>query len=238
MNKTAISLPLLLLSTNVLAASFPHETVISTTTMKGTMVDVHTETYARYSNNMDDSMSAEWVTQKTPVGVTRKFNLSKNGQVYAYDLDTGRCTVTDTKALTDKIGDPMQLAKDIKTQMNMKKVGACEGAGIQGTKYTSSFGEMCFYKDVFMLWQKTMGTTTRVTRVEFDKPLPSNKTRLPAGVKCVAGPDFSKGIGGLMSGGSSASAFAAPARKKQAAPANMDEAMKKMQKMLKQMGVQ
>jgi len=241
--KYAITLLLLLFSVPALSASFPHTRVISTSITKGPMTNITTSTYMFYDGNEKTAITAEWSTQQTPVGKKRKFTLTKGGYISSLDLDTKRCIKTNIQAVTESVQDPEALSASIKKQMGLKKAGACEGAGYQGVKYTSSFGEMCFYKDVFLLWQKGMGIDTRVTSVKFDVNLPKDKITLPAGIKCVAGPDLSQGWQGMQSYGqqSSESSDAAGSSQQQApqpssqpSPQNMDDAMKMLQDMFGQ----
>ncbi len=235
MIKNIISLLLLLLSTEIYSASFPYKTVISESVTTGPMTEITTSTYSSFDGDVNTMISAEWSTQKTPAGKKRTFNLTKNGFVYAVDLDTKHCTKTDIKAMMNAISDPEAMSKDMKRQMGLKENGTCEGAGYKGIKYSSQFGEMCFYKDVFLLWQKVMGTQTKVTRVEFDVDLPKDKITLPAGIKCVEGPDISQGLRGLQSYRGSDSPDAASGSSQQEAPQNAPQNMDDAMKMFKDM---
>lgn len=226
---------LLLLSTPLLAGPFPHRSVISTSEMNTPMMSIHTESYAAYSGNLKDSISAEWVTQRGPMGTTRKFTLSKQGFVYALDLDSQHCTKTDIRELMNVELDPEQAARQMKAQLNLRPVGDCEGAGLKGQKYSSDFGSMCFYQNVFLLWQEAMGTRTNVTKVEFDRELPADKIALPEGVNCIAGPDLKNGYPGSLPAPAAGqqSAMRSPQRPEDGA---REDAMKQAQEAMKQLG--
>ncbi len=232
MNVNSI-LPILVLfsiSSTAFCASFPHKTVSYKSTMKGPMVSVETDSYVVFSNDPNESITGEWTTQTTPTGNKRTFNLTRQGKVYALDLNTQHCTKTNLQPMMDQIGDPEKFAQ----QMGLKKSGGCEGAGLPGIKYTSSFGEMCIYQDVFLLWQKVLGSTTTISDVVFDESLPQEKIELPSGVSCVDGPDLSKGLDGLREYSSSAGTNAKSKPKTQN-PQSMEEAMKKAQEAMEQL---
>ena len=235
-NKTCLIL-LLIGSTYgaaVLASPFPHHSIFSVSEMKAPMMTVHTETYAFYTENLKDAVSAEWVTQTGPMGKSRTLNLSKKGFVYALDLDSKHCTKTDIRELMNAELDPEQAASEMKKQMNLTQEGDCEGAGLQGIKYSSSFGSMCFYKDVFLLWQEAMGTRMTVTQVEFDRELPKDKIRLPSDVTCIEGPDLSQGIQGLMPTAAGQAETEVPPNQPQTQ--DREKAMKQAQEAMKQLG--
>lgn len=231
MRVNSVSLVFLLASTTAHSA-FPHKSAIYTMTMSGPMVEVVTDAYVYFGGKEDSAISAEWVTQQTPAGKTRNLNITKQGFVYAIDLDKQHCTKTNIKIITESITDPEAFAKSMKQQMNMQEVGSCEGAGLKGVKYKSSFGEICLYKDMFMLWQNAMGTKTQVTKVKFDTSLPKDKTSIPSGIKCVEGPDLSKGWQGMQQyqGESSSSDADEPP------PQDVEEAMQKAREAMKSLG--
>lgn len=262
MNRIAIAFTIYSLSSLSHAASFPHTSAIFQTTMKGPMMEMTTDSYVYFDGNKSNAVSAEWVKQKNPMGSTNRLNITKDGVVLAVDLDRMSCTRTNIKSFTESISDPEKFAESIKKQMNLTKSGKCEGAGLKGVKYTSSFGELCLYKDVFMLWQSAMGTMTKVTKVEFDKKLPQDKITVPAGVDCIDGPDLSKGWRGMMPpGGGSSSSLSesssdaagsqqeqeyerenssssnnASGNRQDQTPPNMDEAMQKAKDVMKSLG--
>ncbi len=192
---------LYLFSVSTAYAALSFKTAIYESVTEGPMMKSSSTYYSDYDNNLDKAISSEWRTETIMGRQTRSLIINKQGKVYNVDLDTRQCTVTDISGITNAIHDPEDFAKSLKQQMNFQESGTCSGAGLQGKKYTSSFGEMCFYDDVFMLWQKTMGTHIRVTKVEFDKKLPKDKISLPAGIKCTEGPDLSKGFEGFKSPG-------------------------------------
>lgn len=231
-NSVLSILVLFSISSTAFCASFPHKTVSYKSTMKGPMVSVETDSYVVFSDDPNESITAEWTKQASPAGNKRTFNLTQQGKVYALDLDTQHCTKTDLQPMMDQIGDPEKFAQQMKQQMGLKKSGACAGAGLPGTKYTSSFGEMCFYQDVFLLWQKVMGSTTTISDVVFDETLPQEKIELPSGVTCVDGPDLSKGLDGLREYSNSSAAKSKP---KTQNPQSMEEAMKKAQEAMEQL---
>jgi len=236
--KPAAIILLLILSPSVYSASLPYSSAIYDQVMEGPMgVKITTTAYVRFSKNIDDTLFAEWVTEENSfTGVQRKFNLTTGSVIYALNLDTKKCTKTNIKDVTAMVNDPEQFADMMKTQMGLKQAGSCEGAGLKGVKYTSSFGEMCFHKDVFLLWQKAMGSTTTISNIKFDVPLPKNKTQLPDNVTCTAGPDISKGFGDMGVSSSSAAREQRAIGNQQQTPANMDEAMKKAKEAMENFG--
>lgn len=236
MKPNFIVLLLLLPATSALSGKPPFTSVHSESIQTGPMMEIKTSTWSYYDGDMDTAVTAEWVTQKTPMGKQRKFNLTKKGIVYAVDLDTRHCTKTDVTAITGSIKNPEALAKNMKQQMGLKKEGTCEGAGFKGIKYTSGFGEMCFYKDIFLLWQNMMGNMTKVTKAEFDITLPKDKITLPAGIKCVQGPDLSQGWQGIQTYSNSQPSGSIPDQQppQQPSPQNMDDAMKMFKEMFGQ----
>ena len=228
---TALSLTLL--SSTAFSASFPHKTATYTTVTTAPMTNIESETYVTFPKDMMESVTAEWSTQKSPMGVKRTFNLTEKGVVFSLDLDTQHCTKTNIKPLTEGIKDPEQYGKAMRKQMGLQKSGSCEGAGLKGVEYSSPYGKFCFYKDVIMLWQESMGTITKITKIEFDNNLPKDKTRLPGGVKCVAGPDLSKGIGGMNPYGGTTPPGGDSMGNQAPPPQDMEEAMKLLNEMLK-----
>ena len=180
-------------------AALPFKTVIYDSVTEGPMMKSTSSHYDSYDGDAASAISAEWRTESIMGRQTRTLVLSKQGKVYNVNLVTRQCTVTDVSGITHSITDPEGFAKSLRQQMNFQQAGSCTGAGMKGIKYTSQFGEMCFYKDVFMLWQKTMGTNMRVTKVTFDQKLPQDKISLPAGIECIEGPDLSKGLPGMKS---------------------------------------
>jgi len=225
------------------ATDFNHKSAIFKTITDSSVTKIESETFITFSNNINDSITAEWTRQETFGRVTNSLNLTKNGVISHLDLDTKKCTETDIKEMTDKINDPEKLAAQMKQSMNMKPNGTCEGEGYPGIKYTHSFGEACLYKDVFMLWVSAMGTTTRTTDIQFDVSLPEGKINLPAGTKCVPGPDLSQGFGGMMNYNQSNSASEQDnstglSNQQQNPPsqAETDEAMKQVNEMMKKFG--
>lgn len=230
MKKPAIALLLLMLSSPALSASFPYSTAIYDQITEAPMgMKITSKAYVRFSKNTNDTLFAEWVTEESSfTGAKRKFNLNTGGTLYTLDLNTKRCTKTDIRGVTEMVNNPEDFAEGMKKQMGLTKAGPCEGAGLKGVKYTSSFGEMCFHKDVFLLWQKTMGSTTNISNIKFDVPLPKEKTQLPSDIKCSDGPDFSRGISGMSATGSTtAQGQGTMENQQQSPPANMEEAMKK-----------
>lgn len=250
MNKYLVNLFLLTASTttastSIMAASFPHTSAIYQTTMSGPMMKVTTDAYVYFDGDEAKAISAEWVTQESPAGKTHKLNITKNSIIYAVDLDKRHCTKTNIKSLTDSISDPEAFAKSMKQQMGLKENGTCEGAGLKGTKLTSSFSEMCMYKDVFMVWMNAMGTKTEVTNVKFDVDLPKDKISVPAGIKCVEGPDIAQGLQGMQMPNGTSSGKTYDRSQQQSPPGmkeqgmenqDMEEAMKKAQEAMKSFG--
>ena len=243
MNKYLVNLFLLVASTtastSIMAASFPHTSAIYQTKMSGPMMKVTTDAYVYFDGDEKKAISAEWVTQESPIGKTHKLNITKNSIIYAVDLDKSHCTKTNIKSLTDSISDPEAFAKSIRQQMGLKENGTCEGAGLKGTKLTSSFSEMCMYKDVFMVWMNAMGTKTEVTKVKFDVDLPKDKISVPAGIKCVEGPDIAQGLQGMQmpNGASSGKTYDRSRQQSpQDMPQDMEETMKKAQEAMKSFG--
>lgn len=239
MNKTTFFIVLGVASVQASAASFPHKSAIYTTKTSGPMMESTIESYVYFDGNEETAISAQWMTDVVMGRKTRKLSVSKGGVVKTVDLDTKHCTETNISSFTQSIKDPEKLAKDMKQQMNLQEQGTCEGAGLTGTKYTSSFGELCMYRDVFMLWQNAMGTNIKVTNVKFDVDLPKSKTSIPSDIKCVAGPDLSQGWQGNYGDGTRApeSAPASGDRGSQPPPPqNMEEAMEKTKDVLKEFG--
>ncbi len=238
MKKSAAIILLLILSSSVYSASLPYSTAIYDQVMEGPMgLKITTKAYVRFSKNIDDSLFAEWVTEENSfTGAQRKFNLTTGSVIYALNLDTKKCTKTNIKAITEMVNDPEQFADKMKKQMGLKQAGSCEGAGLKGVKYTSSFGEMCFHKDVFLLWQNAMGSTTKLSNVKFDVPLPKDKTQLPSGVTCSDGPDISGGFGDMGASSSSAAQGQRATGNQQQTPPNMDQAMKKAKEAMENFG--
>ena len=206
MNKVILTLLLLLPFSSSYSASFPYKSAIFKTVTDGGVFKNESETYTSFSKNPEDSITAEWARQEALGRVERSLNLTKGGVLYHLNLDTNQCTKTNIKALTDKINDPERLAKQMKQDLQMKPAGPCKGDGHKGILYTHSFGEICLLDDVFMLWQKSPGVTSKVTDIKFDVRLPKDKITLPSGVNCVPGPDLSQGLGGMMNYGQSNSA--------------------------------
>ncbi len=236
MQKYIVSLSLLVVSASAISASFPHKSAIYQTITSGPMMKVVTDSYVYFDGDENTATSAEWVTQETPMGKKNKLNITKKGIIYSVDLDKKHCTKTNIRSLTDSISDPEAFSKSIKQQMGLKESGSCKGAGLKGIKYTSSFSEMCMYKDVFMLWQTAMGTKTEVTKVKFDTDLPKDKTSIPAGITCIEGPDISQGWPGMQVPNGAASSGKTYDRGGQQSPQDMEETMKKAQEAMKSFG--
>jgi len=237
-NKSILTLLLLLAFSNSSSASFPYKSAIFKTTTDGGVVKIESQTYMTFSKNPEDSITAEWSVQETMGQVERSFNLTKGGFVYHLNLDTKQCTKTNIKVFTDQINDPERLAKQMKQALQMKPAGSCEGDGHKGTKYTHSMGEICLLDDVFMLWQKSLGGMTTVTDIQFDANLPKDKITLPSDVNCVPGPDLSKGIGGMMNYGQSNSAAEQGSSANQPPPSQeeMQQLQKQADEMMKNLG--
>lgn len=235
--KSGASTLVLLFASSAANAAFPHKSAIYTTTMSGPMMEITSDYYVSFDANK--GTSAEWTTQKSPVGETRTLNITTDGIVHHVDLKKRQCTKTNVRAITGNISNPEALAASIKQQMNLKKAGSCEGAGYKGVKYTSPFGEMCLYHDVFMLWQSAMGTRTQVTKLKFDVSLPKDKITVPAGLDCKEGPDLSRGwqdVDPSELGSSTSSADEAASSNRQPPPQDAEEAMKRAEDMMKSIG--
>ena len=233
MRKIVLAVLLAGFSSFSMAMSFPHKTASYTSTMNGPMgMKVYTEAYTSFDGK--NSVVAEWVTQKTPMGTTRTFNLNKGGFVFAVDMDKDKCTQTDISGVQNMVDDPEKMAEQMKQQMQLKENGTCEGAGLNGTKYSSPFGELCLYKDVFLVWMNAMGSKTVVDNVKFDIELPKDKTTLPAGMQCEQGPDLSKGLGGLIPNGQKGDGSNNTEPRGQQQPMNPQEALKGLEELLGQ----
>ena len=236
MKKHLLGLIFLSYSTTIFSASFPHKSAIFQTTTSGSMIDTITDSYVYYNADKATITSAEWIKQKSPVKGHR-LNLTKDGVVYSVDFNKNQCTKINVKTITDSINDPEAFAKNLRKQMGLIENGSCDGAGLKGVKYTSSFSEMCIYKDIFLLWQNVMGITTQVTKVTFDTDIPADKINLPSGIKCIDGPDLSKGMTGMMQDYRKPPSSGSTTKTKQKqSPQDMDEAMKKAKEAMKSFG--
>ena len=234
MNKAILTLIIFLpIANSYAASSFSANSAIFKTITDGGVFKQESETFMTFSKDPEGSIMAEWAIQETLGQVERSFNLTKGGFVHHLNLDTKQCTKTNIKVLTDRVNDPERFAQQMKQQLNMKPAGTCEGAGHKGIKYTHSLGEICLLDDVFMLWQKSAGVTTTVTDVRFNVSLPEDKITLPAGVKCVPGPDLTQGIGGMMNYGQSSPAAGQSDSANQPPPSQ--EEMQKLQKQANEM---
>ncbi len=238
MRQTFLVAGLVVFSAAAQAASFPHKTAIYETTMAAPMMQSTSTSYVFFDGNIGTAISAEWRTEEMMGRKSRMLTLSKQGKVYSVDLEKRSCTRTDISAMTGSIADPEAFARKMRDQMGMKASGSCDGAGLKGTLYKSGFGDMCMYKDAFMLWQKSMGSDIRVTSVAFDKDLPKDKISLPAGIDCVDGPDLSRGMMGMReySRSRDEGAASAPAGGGQPSQQDMEEAMKQAKEAMKQFG--
>jgi hypothetical protein len=232
-----------------LSMTFKHKSAIYTEITTG-MREATITVYTNFPEGKDvtEYIRAEYVDEKTFAGRERSLNLTKDGFMHRVNLDTGQCTKTDIRKMTEgfyKGDDPEKISKEMQQSLGLEKVGTCSGAGLNGEHLKSSFTEMCMYKNVIPLWQKTMGTESRITEIEFDVRLPKDKINLPNNVTCTKGPDM-EDIRKKMRGQSDSYPQQAPDsssdssydQQNQTPPdaPNMDEAMKKAQEAMKALG--
>jgi len=219
-----------IIASSASASSFPHRTAIFSQTTTNPMMEVSSKLYVSFSEKK--YTSAEWETQNTSTGTKRTLKLNDGKFIYTVDLDANHCTKTKIDAHSLEVKDPTKLANEMKRQMGLEKDGACQGAGLKGTQYKSSFGKMCFYKDVFLLWQEVMGSRTKITDVKFDVALPKNKTKLPSGINCTEGNRYSNQFDYNQSSSYSSSRE----KHRHQNPENIEEAMKQAKEAMQQLG--
>ena len=177
-----------------LSISFNHKSAIYTEITTG-MREATTTVYTTFpkGKDMTDHVRAEYVDEKTFVGRERSLNLTKGGFVHRVNLGNGQCTKTDIRKMTEGFyqgDDPEESSKEMQKNLGLEKKGTCSAAGLTGEHLKSQFMEMCIYKNVIPLWQKTMGTETKITDIELDARLPKDKINLPKNVICTEGPDM------------------------------------------------
>lgn len=184
-----------LISSASFAAKFPYDSAyfVTETTLPGNIGSMRSEHYIL--KDAKKFITAEWATENNRFqGSSKKLNLTKNGFVYAVDLVTRSCTQTDIKDVENTFDDPEEAMEMMKTSMNMKKAGKCEGSGYDGVLYESMMGRFCFHKDIFMLWTEVLGSRTEAKDIKFNGRIPKDKISLPKGLDCKRGMSFAEAM--------------------------------------------